>query len=276
MRNEWLFPNRATPPGSSAYYSVRFAPLRLRHDLAAVLAWRHEVRAILEEVSDPGVARLKLNWWIEEMERTRANEPRHPLSQALQPVIERHRIPAAPFRQMAAAVEDEILRHQAGDASAFDAACERDQGALCELVARCHGVDETATLAIARRLGAFCTRVYLIRDSGALVRKNRGVFSQAMLQEHGLSAAALADRDHRERFSGLLAAAAQEARAALPPSDGIERLPTSLRVRGVILRALLEELEQSRFDLADQYIGLTPLRKLWLAWWESRRKQETP
>ena len=70
MRNEWLFPNRATPPGSSAYYSVRFAPLRLRHDLAAVLAWRHEVRAILEEVSDPGVARLKLNWWIEEMERT--------------------------------------------------------------------------------------------------------------------------------------------------------------------------------------------------------------
>jgi phytoene synthase len=275
MRNEWLFPNRATPPGSSAYYSVRFAPLRLRHDLAAVLAWRHEVRAVLDEVSDPGVARLKLNWWIDEIERTLENEPRHPLSHALQPVISSHKLPAAPFRQIAAAVEDEVLRQHAADASAFEAACERDQGALCELMARCHGVHEARTLATARRLGGFCGRVYLIRDSGALVRKNRGIFHQAMLREHGLTAAALAGRGHRERLPGLLAAAAQEARAAVPPPDDFARLPTCLRVRGVILRALLEELDQSRFDLADQYIGLTPLRKLWLAWRESRRKQET-
>jgi phytoene synthase len=276
MRNEWLFPNRATPPGSSAYYSVRFAPLRLRHDLAAVLAWRHEVRAILDEVSDPGVARLKLNWWIDEIERTLANAPRHPLSHALQPVISSHKLPAAPFRQIAAAVEDEILRHHAADASAFDAACEHDQGALCELIARCHGVHEATTLATARRLGAFCGRVYLIRDSGALVRKNRDVFHQAMLREHGLTAAALAGRGHRQRLPALLAAAAQEARATLPPRHDFARLPACLRVRGVILRALLAELDQSRFDLADQCVGLTPLRKLWLAWRENRRKQETP
>ncbi len=276
MRNEWLFPNRATPPGSSAYYSVRFAPLRLRHHLAALLAWRHEVRAILDEVSDPGVARLKLNWWIDEIERTLGNEPRHPLSHALQRVISSHKLPAAPFRQIAAAVEAEVLRQTAADASAFDAACERDQGALCELMARCHGVHEATTLATARRLGGFCGRVYLIRDSGALMRRNRGIFHRAMLQEHGLSAAALAGSDRRERLPGLLAAAAQEARAALPPLDDFARLPACLRVRGAILRALLDELDQSRFDLADQYVGLTPLRKLWLAWRESRRRQEPP
>jgi phytoene synthase len=43
-------------------------------------------------------------------------------------------------------------------------------------------------------------------------------------------------------------------------------------VRASILSVLLEELERSGFDLADQRVGLTPLRKLWIAWRESRRK----
>ena len=80
MLDEWRFPNRATPLGSSAYYSLRFAPKELRDDLAALLAWRHEVTAILEVVSDPGVARLKLQWWRDELERTFAGEARHPLT----------------------------------------------------------------------------------------------------------------------------------------------------------------------------------------------------
>ena len=48
-------------------------------------------------------------------------------------------------------------------------------------------------------------------------------------------------------------------------------MPASIRARARILEVLLDEIEDEGFDVADQRIGLTPLRKLWLAWRESRR-----
>jgi phytoene synthase len=271
MREEWLFPNRATPFGSSAYYSVRFSPTQLRHDLAVLVAWRQQVRAILDEVSDPGVARLKLQWWREELERTQAGAPRHPLSHVLMPVIEGHRLPTGPFLRMASEVEAAILRRQPEDETSLDESCGRDQGALFELMTRCHGIGDPDVLETSRRLGAFCARVYLIRDSGALVRRGMAVFRADLLEAYGLSSHAMTERERRGRLPELLAVAAREARESLPCADDICRVPAPVRVRTAILRSLLDELQRSGFDLAEQSIRLTPLRKLWLAWRESRR-----
>lgn len=271
MQEEWLFPNRATPPGSSAYYSVRFAPSGLRDDLAAVLAWRHQLWAILDQVSDPAVARLKLQWWREELERTYAGEPRHPLSKVLLPVAERHALPREVIALFADRVEEEILRRRPPDDKALDDACARDQGALFELLARCHGLDDEDTLASARGLGTFCARVYLVRDSGALLRRGRAVLPADLLRRHGLSDETLARREYRDRLPDLLAQVADRARTDLREAVSTPGLPVNVRVRAVILAALLDELGRTRFDLANQRICLTPLRKLWLAWRESRR-----
>jgi len=272
MLQEWRFPNRATPAGSSAYYSVRFAPSEVRNDLAALLGWRHQVRAILDEVSDPGVARLKLQWWRDELARTFSGEPRHPLSQALQPALERHRLPENAFLDMAARVESEILHRCPADEAALDAACRQDLGALFELMARCHAQNDEVRLQTARGLGGFCARVYLIRDSGALARQGRDLLPLAELHAHGLSTEALARREHRRRLPELLAPAATRARSTLPPSAARRVMPGCIRSRTAILESLLEELERDGYDVADQRIGLTPLRKLWLAWKESRRR----
>jgi phytoene synthase len=272
MQQEWRFPNRATPEGSSAHYSVRFAPAALRDHLAALLAWRHQVRAILDEVSDPGVARLKLQWWRDELGRTIAGAPRHPLSAALKPALERHRLPQAPFLDLTERVESEILHRQPSDEADLDTACDQDFGALFELLARCHGLTDSDRLGIARRLGVFCARVYLIRDSGAMARKGRTLLPVESLREHGLAAAALTQRENRERLPDLLAAAAARARATAPDPEEIRIMPGCIRARTGIMEALLDEIEGDGFDVADQRIGLTPLRKLWLAWRECRRK----
>lgn len=272
MQQEWRFPNLATPEGSSAYYSVRFAPSVLHDDLAALLGWRHQVRAILDKVSDQGVARLKLQWWREELGRTFAGEPRHPLSQALQPVLERHQLPEDAFLDMAGRVESEILYRHPADEAALDAHCKQDLGALFELIARCHARTDSAGLQTARRLGGFCARVYLIRDSGALARQGRTVLPLEQLRARGLSAAALAQREHRDRLPELLAPAATRAHSALPESDAKRSMPGCIRARTAILESLLQELEGDGLDVANQRIGLTPVRKLWLAWKESRRR----
>ena len=85
------FPNDATPPGSSSYYSIRFGTQDRRPELALVFAWRREMRRIASETSDPGVARLKLDWWRGELERAASGAAQHPLARDLESAIARCR-----------------------------------------------------------------------------------------------------------------------------------------------------------------------------------------
>jgi phytoene synthase len=251
---------------------VRFSPASLRQDLALLLAWRHQVRAILERVTDPGVARLKLQWWREELQHTYDGEPRHPLSAHLRRILARHALPAGPFLEMAHQVEEEILRRRPANAGALTEACEHDLGALFELLTRCHGTRDPAQVQQARTLGAFCALVYLIRDSGALARSGRTVLPDDQLGEQGLSAEALTQPGNRARLPVLLPRLASRARELLDQGRRSDGLPPFARIRTLVLEDLLRELEASEFDVADQRIGLTPLRKLWLAWREGRAR----
>lgn len=268
---EWRFPNRATPPGSSTYYSVRLAPAALRDDLAAVVAWRHEVRTVLDRVSDPGVAQTKVQWWREELNRTADGGPRHPLSRNLALAMERQRLSRSGFLVMADQVQAELSGKQPPDRRSVEAACEADLGALFDLLARCHGITDPQTLGAARGLGAFCGLVYLLRDSGQHLRRGRAFLPADRLAELGLTSAALAQPGHIGRLPGLLAEAAAAALAYREREAMAPHLPASLRVRGRILAALLAELADEGFDLAQRRVGLTPLRKLWVGWREARR-----
>ena len=61
--SEWDFPNSATQPGSAAYYVVRFSHPEQQPALARWFVWFDHIDRIAAKASDPGVARLKLDWW---------------------------------------------------------------------------------------------------------------------------------------------------------------------------------------------------------------------
>jgi phytoene synthase len=251
---EWLFPNRATPPGSSAYYSCRLSPPRLRDALALLHAWAAEMRRLPQRCSDPGVARLKLAWWREELGRACAGTAQHPLARALGEVMGRHGLPAIPFLEMIDTAELQVLRDPPADLAALDRRGEETLGALFELLARCQGVTAQPLLGQLRQLGAYCSQVYLVRDYGALVRQGHSPLP-VQLRPSGDPSGAL------ERLSG-------HARAGLATPPGT---PTAVAVRAAILAALLDELARSGFAVLNRRIGLTPLHKLWIGWRATRR-----
>jgi len=275
MTREWRFPNPATPPGSAAYYSIRFAPAELRDDLARLTAWYHELHRIPQEVSDQVVARRKLEWWRAELERAVTAIPQHPLGRELGPLIARHRLPLAPFIGIAERVEAEIHRQIPASQGALQAAEEADWGGLFELMARCHGLTDLDQLARARRLGGFCGQVYRLRDAGLRARKGLPVLGQEQLAAAGLTLAGLAGQSQRAQLPGLLASQAEETRAYRAQFVAAD-LPVSLRIRGRLAEALFRELGAVDYAVADVRIGLTPLNKLWQAWRESRRRTAAP
>ncbi|MBP6260945.1 MAG: squalene/phytoene synthase family protein [Chromatiaceae bacterium] len=267
----WHFPNPATPLGSSTYYSLRFSPPGLRDDLAILAAWRHQVHTILVEVSDPGVARLKLQWWREELDKLPAGQPSHPLSQAVQAVVSQHQLPLQPFLQMAGQVEEEILRRPLPDSAALIRACDADLGALFELMAGCQGFTDPDRIASVRAIGAFCALVYRIRDSGWLARQGRAPIPMDLLGPHNLAPDALRQGPQRARLPEWLPELARQAQALQARSSHLGALPPFARVRARILASLLREIEVLSYQVVDQRLSLTPLRKLWIAWHETWR-----
>ncbi|HSO81933.1 squalene/phytoene synthase family protein [Thiocapsa sp.] len=270
---EWAFPNPGTPPGSSAYYSVRFAPPGLRDDLAALLGWRHLVRSVVDEVSDQGVAARKLAWWNDELERIFAGTGRHPLGVPLGQLIARAELSRQPFVDIAMGTEAILADRRVRDVAALAALADLDLGALLELFARAHGESTPTRLAAARRAGSYCSLVELVRDSGRLLRQDRcGFLPEDRLDRHGVSHADQRPTEIRKHLAPLLADLAEDLnRHRADLSHHLPRLPAVVRIRVRLADRLIAEIAASGFQVADQRIALTPIRKLWNAWRESRR-----
>jgi phytoene synthase len=267
MQDEWCYPNKATPVGSSAYYSVRFAPPDLRDALALLFGWRAQLRDVPVQCSDPGVARLKLQWWREELGRAFEGEARHPLTRALSPVVRRWDLPGIPFLEVADAAEDEVRKQPAPDMERLEHSLDRDHGALFELLGRCHGITDPPAIQTLRRLGSFCALVYLIRDLGAMRRRHHDPLPRDWLANTGAD-----PKDDYRKPLRRLAQRARELRRGETPNAA----PPVVAVRVAILETLLTELERSDFPVLDRRVGLTPVRKLWIGWRASRRNRFGP
>ncbi len=266
----WGFQNAGTPPGSAAYYSVRFAPRSLHDPLAALFGWRHLVRSVLSEVSDRGVAARKLAWWQEELDRILSGTGSHPIARPLARAIARADLPRQPLTEIIWATESILTDRRTADFAALLDRADLDQGALCELIARVHGETRADRLAVARRAGAYCGLVELIRDSGRLLRQGRaGFLPEARLIQDAPTISGDGQPFSPRHLPSLCASIATD----LAPhrnelSGSLSEQPVTIRIQIRLADALLAELADSRFEVADQWIDLTPLRKLWIGWRE--------
>src|SRR5215468_7199508 len=86
---------KAAASGSSFYYSFLFLPPERRRAIIALYAFCREVDDVVDEVSDPGVARSKLAWWRQEVASIYDSTPQHPVAQALVPVVRTYALPQA-------------------------------------------------------------------------------------------------------------------------------------------------------------------------------------
>ena len=84
---------KAAASGSSFYYSFRLLPPPRRRAITALYAYCREVDDVVDEVSDPAVARLKLAWWRQEIAAVFDGAPQHPVAQALREVVTEFPLP---------------------------------------------------------------------------------------------------------------------------------------------------------------------------------------
>lgn len=263
--------NKAATSGSSFYYSFLFLPPEQRKAIIALYAFCREVDDVVDECSDPSVARSKLAWWHTEVDRLFAGKPHHPVTRALLPHLAQRRITADRMHAVIAGMEMDLDQSRYLDWPGLRKYCWHAAGVVGELSVGIFGYTDEATLVYADKLGLAFQLTNIIRDVGDDARRGRIYLPIDELQKFDVKASEILASQHSERFEALMKFQAERARQyyreavlALPEVDRRNQRPGL--AMAAIYHALLDEIERDGWHVLEQRISLTPIRKFWLAW----------
>jgi len=262
---------KAAASGSSFYYAFLFLPAPRRAAITAFYAFCREVDDVVDDTSDTGVAATKLAWWQAEVGKAFAGQSSHPVMQALMPLAQRFNIEQRHLQAVIEGCQMDLSQTRYLDYAALQRYCELVAGVVGEVAARIFGQTQEQTTLYAHKLGLALQLTNVIRDVGEDALRGRIYLPMNELQQFDVRAHEILKRTYSGRFVELMQFQTQrahalydEALALLPPSDRRSQKPGLMMAS--IYRALLKEIERDNFQVLQQRISLTPLRKLWLAW----------
>ena len=262
---------KAAASGSSFYYAFLFLPPQRRAAITAFYAFCREVDDVVDEIADPSVASAKLAWWQGEVARSFAGQSSHPVMQALMPLAAQFKIEQHHLLAVIEGCQMDLSQNRYLDYPALQRYCHLVAGVVGEVSANIFGQTQPQTLLYAHKLGQALQLTNIIRDVGEDARRGRIYLPLNELQQFDVKAHEILKCTGSERFTALMKFQAQraqtlydEALALLPAPDRRAQKPGLMMA--AIYRALLREIEHDQFQVLNQRVHLTPLRKLWLAW----------
>ena len=263
--------DKAAASGSSFYYSFMFLPPPRRRAIVALYAYCREVDDVVDECTDPGVARSKLAWWRDEVGRLYAGQPQHPVARALADVIAPYGLLQEDLLTVIDGMAMDLEYNRYPDFDTLKLYCHRVAGVVGLMSARIFGYSDPRTLEYAAQLGLAFQLTNIIRDVGEDARRNRVYLPLDELAAAGLDASQIAHGRDSDTFRRLMAqqvsraiATYDTAFALLPAADRKPQLPGI--IMAAIYRTLLEEIRDDGCRVLTHRTSLTPVRKLWIAW----------
>ncbi|HUO43289.1 MAG TPA: presqualene diphosphate synthase HpnD [Burkholderiales bacterium] len=262
---------KAAQSGSSFYYSFLFLPPPRRRAITALYAFCREVDDVVDECSDPAVARAKLAWWRDEIAAIYAGAPRHPVAQALAPVVRDFELPQQHLQEVVAGMEMDLTQDRYADFSALRVYCYRVAGVVGLLAAKIFGCSEAGTLRYAETLGIAFQLTNIIRDVGEDARRGRVYLPLDELARFNVTTTDILSGRESDGFRRLMEFQIEracgfyrDAFALLPARD--RKAQRAGLVMAAIYRALLDEIRADGCHVLTRRVSLTPIRKLWIAW----------
>ena len=261
---------KAAQSGSSFYYSFRLLPPPRRAAITALYAYCREVDDVVDEVSDPNVARVKLAWWRTEVDAIFTGKPQHPVALALVKAVERYGITRENLLTVIDGMQMDLDKVRYVDFTELETYCDRVAGVVGLMSAAIFGYEDRSTLGYARKLGVAFQLTNIIRDVGEDARRGRVYLPQDDLARFGVPPSDVLRGHASPAFVELMRFETERARAwydaafaALPARDRhAQRAGIAM---AAIYRTLLDEIAHDGYRVLDRRIALTPLRKLWIA-----------
>lgn len=278
MTPEQYCEQKAASSGSSFYFSFLFLDADEKQAMTTLYAYCREIDDVVDECSDPGVARTKLAWWRDEIARTFAGSPQHPVGKALQHTIARYNLPREYFLEIIDGMEMDLDYNAYRTFKELSLYCYRAAAVVGLMAAEVFGYEDRRTLKYAHDLGMAFQLTNILRDVAEDARRGRVYIPEEDLERFKVSRDDIMhgrlDDNMREllKFEGERAKHYyQQAFDHLP--DGDRYRQRSGLIMAAVYQALITAIEDSGYQVFAQRINLSPPRKMYIAWQTARREK---
>ena len=250
-----------------------FAPRESRADLLALIAFNVELARIAEQVSEPGLGAIRLQWWREALERAAKGEATgHPVADAVGAAIERRGLSRQRIGTLIDARSFDVETRIMPDWAALEAYLAATTGGLFALGARCLGSREPSLESAADQAGLAYGLTGLMRALPVHAVSGRVYLPADALLRHGSSPEAVLAGKTSDGLLAVLAELRGRAREALAEARR-HLMEVNVGTRAAfrplsLVDPYLASLEKAGRDPLRDIAGINPLYRLWrLASW---------
>jgi phytoene synthase len=271
--------DKAASSGSSFYYSFLFLPKQQRQAITALYAFCREVDDVVDECSDSNVARAKLNWWREEVDRVFDGTSQHPVGIALKSATEHFNLPKEYFLEIIDGMEMDLDQQRYTSFKELSLYCYRVASVVGLMAAEIFGFNNRNTLKYAHNLGMAFQLTNILRDVREDAMRGRVYIPLDEIQQFNVNLADFMNGKNSDQIQQLMKFQAdransyyEQAFSMLPNEDRYQQ--KSGLIMAAIYQTILKEIEDDNYRVMERRISLTPLRKLWIAWKSARKEKK--
>jgi phytoene synthase len=261
------------------YLTLLFAPAQRRDELFALAAFNLEIARAREQVSEPMLGLIRLQWWRDTLDGIFAGGAvrRHPVAEALALAIRGHALPRDPFDRLLAArardMEPQPIPHMAAlEDYARDSAAPLLDLMLRVVAPRAMDREEANETASAlEKAGAGYALTGLLRALPFRAGTGRLYLPQDRIEAAGLSTQDIARRAASPARDAVVREVADRARGHLEKARPVlRRLPREaapLRMGAAMACWHLDRLAAAGYDLHAPSVRATPPWTVWRLGW---------
>lgn len=253
-----------------------FAPRAVRADLLALYAFNVELARIAEQVSEPALGAMRLQWWREALERAAKGEATgHPVADALGATLTQRQLSPKRIEALIDARAFDVATKIMPDWNALEAYLEDTAGALFALSAESLGAGGPSLAPAASQGGLAYGLTGLMRALPVHAASGRVYLPADALMRHGTSPERVLAGETSEGLLALLAELRRKARNAMDEArrhvGGLDASAQTAFLPLCQVDPYLAALEKSGRDPLREIADINPLYRLWrMATWRSR------
>jgi phytoene synthase len=259
--------------------SVLFAPAACREHLFALYAFNAELARIGEQVNEPQLGEIRLQWWRDALDRASSGETTgHPVADAIGFAVRECELSRPSLAALIDARSFDVSVKIMPDTVALDDYLAKTAGALFKLAAEIgmaggRTAEPRALGEAVRAAGIAYGLTGLMRALPVHASRGRVDIPEDGLLRHGTSPAQLLAGEESEELTELLADLRETARAALKSArQHLAELPPAARPAFLPLALVDPYLSAlQKVDPLHQVADINPLTRFWrLGTWRFR------
>ncbi len=263
--------NKAIPDGSNLYYATLFEEEENKAIIISLHALLYELTDIIQECSDPGIARIKLHWWQEENERLFQQQPRHPITKYLKECITIDQNLKTSLNSIINNFDKFLFISQTDNLNEILALYNLTAGEIWYLCGVQLGVTDTLSLQNYRNIGTVYHFIRSLQEPNTYITESRCVIPKHIIKQDGLLNLRVNAQNNAINQAAIFSPLITELKILLEESyHGLHENNFSALKQGLILNRLAlktcDEILNDGTQLLSTNVSLTPLRKLWISW----------